>query len=100
MRKLTELALATALVGLMAFAAGADGKGAKPTKHASCLGQAATIVGTQRADATSGRTQHAEMINGTSSNDVFAARGGADQVSGNRGDDLTCGGMGRDTLQG
>src|SRR3990172_6440770 len=55
-----------------------------------CVGQTATIVGTDGDD----------VIVGTDGNDVIAGLGGNDIISGGKGDDLICGGVGNDTLYG
>lgn len=56
----------------------------------SCMGRAATIVGTDGPDA----------IVGTPGPDVISAGDGNDQVSGRGGADVICGGRGDDTLYG
>ena len=53
-----------------------------------CLGQRATIVGTNGT----------ERLEGTNRDDVISARGGSDYVLGKGGDDLICGGPGDDHL--
>lgn len=55
-----------------------------------CLGEPATIVGTNGPD----------VIRGTPGRDVIVARGGDDTVLGLGGDDLLCGGPGNDVLVG
>jgi Ca2+-binding RTX toxin-like protein len=56
----------------------------------TCFGQAATIVGTSRAD----------RLRGTSGRDVIVGRGGVDVIRGEAGNDLICGGGGSDLLIG
>ena len=56
----------------------------------TCLGQAATVVGTSSGDT----------INGTSAADVIVALGGADTVNAGDGADRVCGGDGNDTIRG
>jgi Ca2+-binding RTX toxin-like protein len=63
---------------------------AAPARAATCGGRAATIVGTDQADA----------LKGTPGRDVIAALGGNDTVSGLGGNDVLCGGLGRDRLVG
>lgn len=58
--------------------------------RARCMGAAATIAGTHRAD----------RIRGTPGDDVIFAGRGGDRVDGDGGDDLLCGGGGDDTLDG
>jgi glucose/arabinose dehydrogenase/PKD repeat protein len=57
---------------------------------ARCLGQAATIVGTEGND----------VLKGTKAHDVIAGLGGKDKLKGKGGNDLLCGGAGKDTLKG
>ena len=64
---------------------------AKPTEPTDmCLGQKATIIGTEGS----------ETINGTSGRDVIVALSGNDKVNGLGGNDLICGRLGNDTLKG
>jgi hypothetical protein len=56
----------------------------------TCKGAAVTLAGTSGAD----------VINGTSINDVFAASGGNDRINGMGGDDTLCGGGGKDKVRG
>lgn len=55
-----------------------------------CLGQEATVVGTERRD----------RLSGTAGRDVVVALGGDDVVTAGAGDDLVCGGDGDDQLLG
>jgi hypothetical protein len=55
-----------------------------------CAGEAATIVGTEKAEA----------ISGTDGDDVIAGLGGDDAIRGIGGDDRICGGGGGDTIGG
>jgi len=55
-----------------------------------CLGEAATIVGTNGAD----------ILVGTAGTDVISGRGGDDVIRGLGGDDVICGGNGDDRLLG
>ena len=73
----------TATTALFVVAAGAP---ADPVP--TCLGEKATIVGTEGDD----------LIAGTSKNDVIVALGGNDVVSAHDGDDLVCGGDGNDRI--
>ncbi len=77
--------LAMALV-VTAGAAGAPADAAGPT----CVGEAATIVGTPDPD----------VLVGTSGPDVIAGLSGDDAVNGRGGNDLLCGGAGADSLVG
>lgn len=56
----------------------------------TCMGVAASIVGTS-GDDTIGGTQH---------RDVIVGRGGSDRIDGRGGDDLICAGSGVDRVQG
>ena len=57
---------------------------------ATCLGERATIVGTDGDD----------MITGTNDDDVIVALGGNDMISARDGDDLVCAGDGNDRIDG
>lgn len=57
---------------------------------ATCGGQAATLVGTAKAD----------VLRGTPGRDVIVAKGGADVIRGLGGDDLICAGNGQDEVVG
>ncbi len=57
---------------------------------ATCGGEQATIVGSERSEA----------LTGTRGRDVIAGLGGADRIKGLRGNDLVCGNAGRDRLFG
>lgn len=59
---------------------------------ARCRGQAATIVGTAKADRLVGSNSRTP--------DVIVARGGADRVLARNGNDFVCGGGGADTIDG
>ena len=80
---LTCIVLAAALALLAVTRAAAD-------TTPLCLGQPATIVGTDGNDT----------LNGTSGDDVIAGLGGDDLIRGDRGDDVICGGDGNDLIQG
>jgi Ca2+-binding RTX toxin-like protein len=84
----TAVAATTALLtaGLLLWPAVAA-RAATPT----CLGQAATIVGTSGDD---------NPLLGTSGDDVIVGRGGDDVIRGRGGNDLICGNAGADTLEG
>jgi hypothetical protein len=56
---------------------------------ATCHGERATIVGTERADD----------LTGTPHRDVIASLGGADDIRGGGGDDLICAGRGDDDVR-
>lgn len=84
MRRLAGAALATALVGLLAFAT------SSPAGGATCKGFFATIQG------TSGNNQ----LLGTSGVDVIAGLGGNDVILGFESEDLICGGTGNDYIEG
>ena len=73
-------------------AANAFGVGAASASGpvAFCLGQPATIVGTDGPDT----------LIGTEGPDVMAGLGGNDQLEGRGGDDVMCGGDGNDTVLG
>lgn len=81
-RLAVSLLLTTTVLIVIPAAASAD----PPT----CLGVAATIVGTEGDD----------KIYGTDGNDVIVGLGGNDKLSGRGGDDLICGGSGDDELKG
>lgn len=55
-----------------------------------CMGEVATIVGTNRG----------EKIVGTPGDDVIAAMGGNDKINGRGGNDKICGGPGNDKIKG
>lgn len=61
-----------------------------PPTGPSCLGVAATIVGTSGSDA----------INGTAGDDVIVGMGGNDVINGGAGNDLICTGAGNDAING
>jgi Ca2+-binding RTX toxin-like protein len=74
---------ATMATGLLAVAAGAPADSV-PT----CLGEKATIVGTEGDD----------LLAGTSKDDVIVGLGGNDVINAHDGDDLVCGGDGNDRI--
>ena len=80
---LTCIVLAAALALLAVTRAAAD-------TTPLCLGQPATIVGTDGNDT----------LNGTSGDDVIAGLGGNDDITGEGGNDLVCGGSGNDVVLG
>ena len=85
-RLFTTTALASALVLLPSLAvAASDAAVAGP----SCLGQPATIVGTNAG----------EVLMGTPGDDVILARGGNDTIFARGGDDVICGGGGNDRIR-
>src|SRR3990170_8271516 len=59
-------------------------------QSATCLGLAATIVGTPGNDT----------LSGTEGDDVIAGLGGNDTIFGNGGNDVICGDDGDDTIDG
>jgi Ca2+-binding RTX toxin-like protein len=75
---------AAATLALLATASGAADTA--PT----CMGEKATIVGTEGDD----------LIAGTSKDDVIVALAGNDVISAHDGDDLVCGGDGNDRIDG
>jgi len=81
----TGLVIAIALT-VTASVAQASADGAVPT----CLGEAATIVGTPNSD----------VLAGTRGSDVIVAQDGDDVVNGRGGNDVLCGGAGADSLVG
>jgi Ca2+-binding RTX toxin-like protein len=84
MRRMVLLAaLASASVAALGATASAGG-----ADYPTCLGEPATIVGTDGNDT----------IRGTDGDDVIAALGGDDTVIGGGGFDMVCGGDGNDTL--
>jgi hypothetical protein len=68
-------------------------------RPASCAGQLATIVGTNKDDRIRGTTKR-DVIVARGGDDVVRALGGNDVVCGNAGDDLLMGGRGNDRLRG
>ena len=80
MRWLTVTALVTAAMAPVGIAHAAE----------SCMGKAATIVGTASADT----------IQGTSGSDVIVGLDGDDKVDGVDGNDIICAGAGRDLVLG
>src|SRR2546430_753549 len=76
------IVLSAALVVASVLVIGASAS----TSWPSCLGEPATIVGTDGNDT----------INGTSGNDTIAGLGGGDYLGGGTGDDKIDGGTGRD----
>ena len=64
-----------------------------------CLGEPATIVGTNRADHLAG-TAARDVIVGLGGDDVISGRGGHDLLCGNVGADVIDGGPGNDRLHG
>jgi Ca2+-binding RTX toxin-like protein len=80
--RLMLLSAALAVAAVLVVGASAS------TPWPSCLGEPATIVGTEGNDT----------IAGTSGDDVIAALGGDDLVSSGGGYDLVCGGDGNDSL--
>jgi hypothetical protein len=64
--------------------------GFRPESAPTCLGETATIVGTDDAD----------ILEGTSGRDVIAGLGGNDVIRGLGGDDVICGGDGADRING
>lgn len=85
MRNLTFtcIALAAALVLLAGTRAAAD-------TTPLCLGETATVVGTENNDT----------LSGTTGDDVIVGLGGDDLIRGDSGDDIICGGDGNDMIQG
>lgn len=80
---LTCIALAGVLALLAVTRAAAD-------STPLCLGEPATIVGTENNDA----------LSGTSGDDVIVGLGGDDLIRADRGNDVICGGDGNDMIQG
>jgi Ca2+-binding RTX toxin-like protein len=73
---------------------------ATPTSAApTCLGRAATIVGTGGADALFG-TARADVIFGGQGNDEIRGRGGEDRICGAAGSDEMIGNKGNDRMDG
>ena len=66
----------------------ATSSGAPADSAATCLGERATIVGTEGDD----------LIAGTSKDDVIVALGGNDVINAHGGDDLVCAGDGNDRI--
>ena len=66
----------------------------------TCLGRAATIVGTTGDDDPLPGTSGDDVIVGRGGNDVIQGRGGNDRICGNGGVDTLQGGRGDDRLQG
>jgi Ca2+-binding RTX toxin-like protein len=66
----------------------------------TCLGRAATIVGTAGVDDPLPGTSGDDVIVGRGGNDVIQGRGGNDRICGNGGVDTLQGGRGNDRLQG
>jgi Ca2+-binding RTX toxin-like protein len=93
-RKRFAIVIGVAAVGVMALGAqtGAHHLPAITPGQAppTCLGFAATIVGTSGNDA----------LHGTPGHDVIVGRGGGDSLKAKRGNDVLCGGAGKDTLKG
>ena len=77
-----------ALVSLLAIASFPSGASARA--RATCMGERATVVGTEKHD----------RLEGTKDADVIVAGGGNDRIYGHGGDDLICGGGGEDTAFG
>ncbi len=77
-------AVAALLVAAVSWA------GAERVVNGKCMGQAATITGTNGPD---------NLVSGPES-DIIAGRGGKDRISGRQGFDVICGGGGNDTLLG
>jgi len=77
-------------VGVLAAAAFVLGISASASSAAwpTCLGQPATILGTDGND----------LLSGTSDDDVIVGLAGDDQIRGNGGVDYICGGDGNDTI--
>src|SRR5947208_2436302 len=82
--KVTMVAIAAALALLVVAT------GAPADSSATCLGERATIVGTEGDD----------LIAGTSKDDVIVALAGNDVISAHGGDDLVCAGDGNDRVDG
>ena len=81
--------LITAAIGA-ALALVATGTGATAGSAVTCLGEPATIVGTDGDD----------VIAGTSDDDVIVALAGNDVINAGDGDDLVCAGEGNDKING
>jgi trypsin len=77
----------------------ADQTGSGPPGSATCLGVAATIVGTSAGETING-TAGADVIVGLGGNDIINGGGGNDLICGNDGNDTINGGAGNDTVQG
>ena len=82
--KVTLVAITAALAMLVVAA------GAPADSPAACMGERATIVGTDGDD----------LIAGTSKDDVIVALGGNDVINAHGGDDLVCAGDGNDRIDG
>src|SRR6188472_2788038 len=80
--KVTMVAIAAGLTILVVAA------GAPADTSATCLGERATIVGTEGDD----------LLAGTSKDDVIVALGGNDVINAHGGDDLVCAGDGNDRI--
>jgi M6 family metalloprotease-like protein len=97
--KVTTLRIGVTLM----FACAALGVLAEPAAAAagktSCLGKAATIVGTSGADRLNG-TRGPDVIVGLGGNDVIKGVAGNDRLCGGPGDDRLDGGAGKDQLDG
>ncbi len=89
MRKMGQVLLPLALLASMAVSAPAAAQPSPETPR--CLGEPATIIGTEGAD----------VIEGTSSSDVIVSFGGNDTIDagGGRGYDIVCGGSGDDVIR-
>lgn len=84
------LGLGILLIATAAAFFATTGSATAATRHASCHGQRATIVGTAGAN----------KIHGTAHRDIIQAKGGNDDIEGRGGNDLICGGRGHDELEG
>jgi Ca2+-binding RTX toxin-like protein len=91
---------AAGLVGLGLAAGGTVVTGGSAVARAAmCLGEPATIVGTDHGDHLAG-TPHRDVIVAGEGSDRIEARGGDDLVCAGRGDDVLLGGYGDDRLYG
>ena len=95
-RKRFAIVIGVAAVGVTALGAQTGAQTPAPTPPGqappTCKGLAATIVGTEGPD---------DHLTGTSGRDVIVALGGNDfGISGRAGNDVICGGAGRDELTG
>jgi Ca2+-binding RTX toxin-like protein len=82
----TAASVVTMMIGFSGFSLAASAA----DSVVLCLGERATIAGTNEGD----------VIRGTNRRDVIAARGGTDIVRGRGGGDLICGDGGGDVIRG
>ncbi len=94
-RRMFSIMATVGLVGALVVLAGEPAAATTPT----CVGQPATIVGTQGDDTISG-TAGDDVILGLGGNDVIRGLGGNDYICAGPGDDLANGGPGGDGLVG